>query len=84
MYLYACTYTHTLPCTGQSCNALSRMLVPRSKYQEAVAIAKEFAESCTVGKSDSPAEEDVYMGPLVSGLQYERVTAKGAQRRGDL
>merc|ERR1712110_1277414 len=30
--------------TGQSCNALSRMLVPKSRYSEAVDIAKKVAE----------------------------------------
>jgi betaine-aldehyde dehydrogenase len=58
--------------TGQSCNALSRMLVPKEKYAEAVKIAKEYVEqTATVGKS----EDDKYMGPLVSGLQYDRVTS---------
>merc|ERR1719313_1477183 len=30
---------HVINNSGQSCNALSRMLVPRSKYDEAVGIA---------------------------------------------
>merc|ERR1719454_301487 len=30
--------------TGQSCNALSRMLVPKARYEEAVQIAKDIAE----------------------------------------
>ncbi|CAE7824720.1 ald, partial [Symbiodinium sp. CCMP2456] len=34
--------------SGQSCNALSRMLVPRSRYDEAVGIAKQVAEQTTV------------------------------------
>ena len=57
--------------TGQSCNALSRMLVQKDKYDEAVSIAKEFAESVKPGRS----EDDKGMGPLVSGLQYDRVRA---------
>ena len=35
--------------SGQSCNAPTRMLVPRSRHDEAVAIAKATAESITVG-----------------------------------
>jgi len=56
--------------TGQSCNALSRMLVPKSKYEEAVNIAKSVAEGTTVGRSDDPKAA---IGPLVSQVQWERV-----------
>ena len=49
--------------TGQSCNALSRMLVPRAQYDEAVAIATEVAEKSKPGRSDDP---EAFMGPLVS------------------
>eukprot|EP00933_Yihiella_yeosuensis_P058325 TRINITY_DN5874_c0_g1_i1.p1 TRINITY_DN5874_c0_g1~~TRINITY_DN5874_c0_g1_i1.p1 ORF type:complete len:503 (+),score=124.05 TRINITY_DN5874_c0_g1_i1:116-1624(+) len=58
--------------SGQSCNALSRMLVPRSRYEQAQRIAKEFAESCTPGHSDDP---NAKMGPLVSQTQWDRVQA---------
>merc|ERR1719258_723878 len=40
--------------TGQSCNALSRMLVPRPKYEEAVQIAKTVAEGTKPGRSRRP------------------------------
>jgi len=56
--------------TGQSCNALSRMLVPRSKYDEALSIAKEHMETTKVGRSDDP---DANIGPLVSQVQWDRV-----------
>jgi len=56
--------------SGQSCNALSRMLVPRSRYEEAVAIAKRVAEGTTVGR---PADPKAAIGPLVSQAQWERV-----------
>ncbi len=55
--------------TGQSCNALSRMLVHRRDYDRAVEIAKTYAESQAVGT----AEMDGNMGPLVSAVQHERV-----------
>lgn len=56
--------------TGQSCNALSRMLVPRSKYEEAVSIAKDIMEKTKVGRSN---DADANIGPLVSQVQWDRV-----------
>lgn len=56
--------------SGQSCNALSRMLVPRSKYEEALNIAKDHMENTKVGRSDDP---DASIGPLVSQVQWDRV-----------
>ncbi|MET0389230.1 MAG: aldehyde dehydrogenase family protein [Polyangiales bacterium] len=56
--------------TGQSCNAPSRMLLPQSKYEEAVAIAKAAAESVVVG---DPKAQGVTMGPLSNKNQYEKV-----------
>jgi aldehyde dehydrogenase (NAD+) len=56
--------------TGQSCNAPTRMLVPRSKMAEAVAAAKQAAEATSVG---DPFKEGTSIGPLVSRSQYEKV-----------
>eukprot|EP00746_Dinoflagellata_sp_MGD_P164276 gnl/MRDRNA2_/MRDRNA2_92822_c0_seq1.p1 gnl/MRDRNA2_/MRDRNA2_92822_c0~~gnl/MRDRNA2_/MRDRNA2_92822_c0_seq1.p1 ORF type:complete len:480 (-),score=109.99 gnl/MRDRNA2_/MRDRNA2_92822_c0_seq1:161-1600(-) len=56
--------------TGQSCNALSRMLVPRAKYEEVVGIAKGVAEKVNVGRADDPK---AHIGPLVSQVQWDRV-----------
>jgi aldehyde dehydrogenase (NAD+) len=56
--------------SGQTCCALTRMLVPASKYQQAVEIAKQVAEENVVG---NPLNEDSTMGPLSSKLQQERV-----------
>jgi len=56
--------------SGQSCDALSRMLVPRSKYDEAVQRAKDFAEKLKVGGF---GDEKASMGPLVSEVQWEKV-----------
>jgi aldehyde dehydrogenase (NAD+) len=56
--------------SGQTCIALTRMIVPRSKLAEAEAVAKIGAESITVGNPFDPATQ---MGPLVSALQRDRV-----------
>jgi aldehyde dehydrogenase (NAD+) len=56
--------------SGQTCSALTRMLVPRSKLAEAEAIAKRTAESFTPG---DPFAEGTMLGPLVSDAQRERV-----------
>jgi aldehyde dehydrogenase (NAD+) len=56
--------------TGQSCNAPTRMLVPRSKMTDAAAIAKSEAESAKIG---DPRREDTTIGPLVSKTQFEKV-----------
>mmetsp|Transcript_99031 Transcript_99031/g.288839 ORF Transcript_99031/g.288839 Transcript_99031/m.288839 type:complete len:483 (-) Transcript_99031:47-1495(-) len=56
--------------TGQSCNALSRMLVPKTRYEEAVSIAKQVAEGTIVGR---PSDPKASIGPLVSQTQWEKV-----------
>ncbi|MDX2168558.1 MAG: aldehyde dehydrogenase family protein, partial [Deltaproteobacteria bacterium] len=56
--------------SGQSCNAPTRMLVPRAKHAEALKIAKEAAESTVVG---NPATEGTAIGPVVSKLQYDKI-----------
>ena len=56
--------------SGQTCSAHTRMLVPRERQDEAVRIAKEAAESFTVG---DPREGKAKLGPLVSDVQRERV-----------
>ena len=61
---------HCFNNTGQSCNAPTRMLVERSVYEEAVAIAKEAAEGTSVG---DPSEDGNHIGPLVSQTQYDKV-----------
>ena len=48
------------------------MLVPRSRYDEAVAIAKRTAEKFTVG---DPLSGQFKLGPLVSATQRERVVS---------
>ncbi len=56
--------------SGQVCAALSRLLVPRSKQDEAVAAAKAVAESVVVGGA---FEEGVGMGPVSSKAQFDSV-----------
>jgi aldehyde dehydrogenase (NAD+) len=56
--------------SGQSCNAPTRMLVPRKRLAEAVAFAKTAAEATTVG---DPQADDVQIGPVVSKAQFEKI-----------
>ena len=56
--------------SGQSCNAPSRMLVPRNKHDEAAAIAKATAEKVKVG---DPFAEGTQLGPVVSEVQYNKI-----------
>ena len=56
--------------TGQSCNALTRMLVHRDSYEEAVELAAASAAKYVPG---DPTDEGTRMGPLVSAAQLEKV-----------
>src|SRR5229473_1418988 len=56
--------------TGQSCNAPTRMLVPRSRMAQAAAAAKAAAEAVTVG---NPAADGITIGPLASEAQFDKV-----------
>ena len=58
--------------TGQSCDAPTRLLVERSCYCEALRIAKQTADSITVG---DPTQEGDHIGPLFDKIQYDRVQA---------
>jgi aldehyde dehydrogenase (NAD+) len=58
-----------MPNSGQSCNAPSRMLVPKSRMDEAMTIAREVAEQVNVG---SPTDARA-IGPLASRTQFEKV-----------
>jgi betaine-aldehyde dehydrogenase len=63
--------------SGQTCTALTRMLVPEKLYPEAAKIAAEVAKSFTVG---DPLAETTRLGPLTSQAQLERV--RGYIRKG--
>ncbi|HTR73634.1 MAG TPA: aldehyde dehydrogenase family protein [Solirubrobacterales bacterium] len=56
--------------SGQTCSALTRMLVPRERLAEAEELAAAAAESFTPGDPFDPATR---LGPLVSAIQRERV-----------
>tara|TARA_R110001592_G_scaffold109224_2_gene304746 strand:+ start:1306 stop:2802 length:1497 start_codon:yes stop_codon:yes gene_type:complete len=56
--------------SGQSCNTLSRMLVPQAHYDEAVEIAKKIATSLIVGMTD-----DAFLGPVSSKAHQQRIVS---------
>ena len=60
---------HVMQNSGQSCNAPTRMLVPRAKMDEAIVIAKEAAESTSVGDPNGNAQ----IGPVVNRTQWEKI-----------
>ncbi|ADP81347.1 Aldehyde Dehydrogenase [Pseudofrankia inefficax] len=57
---------------GQACVAQTRVLAPRSRYEEFCAAFAAMASSLAVG---DPALADTYVGPLVSARQRERVAS---------
>ena len=61
---------HVFQNSGQSCNAPTRMLVPKSRMAEVEAIAKRVAATVVVG---DPASAQTAVGPVVSKLQFDRV-----------
>lgn len=56
--------------TGQTCNALTRMIIHESRYDEAVELAKSYAEALVVGDPNDP---DVFVGPMSSAGQKQSV-----------
>ena len=56
--------------TGQSCNAPTRMLVERSRYDQAVEEASETARTTRVALADEPGS---HIGPLVNETQFNKV-----------
>ncbi len=58
--------------TGQSCNAPTRMLVARERYDEAVKTAVEVVNGLAV----APAQEKGrHLGPVVSEVQFDKIQA---------
>jgi aldehyde dehydrogenase (NAD+) len=55
---------------GQGCAIQTRMLLPRSRYEEGVEILKTLMQSVPYG---DPQRPDVMMGPLISEKQRTRV-----------
>jgi len=65
--------------SGQTCSAWTRMVVPRSRYQEALDLAQQAVASLKLG---DPADPATRLGPLISDAQRGRVEgyiAKGKQ-----
>src|SRR5580693_2625873 len=65
--------------SGQTCSAWTRMIVPRSRYQQALELAAQAIGSLKVGDPLDPATR---LGPLISATQRDRVEgyiAKGKQ-----
>ena len=60
---------HVMQNSGQSCNAPTRMLVPAAKMEEAIVIAREAAESTTVGDPNGNAQ----LGPVVNKIQWDKI-----------
>ena len=58
--------------SGQSCNAPTRMFVPRALHGQAVEIARSVAGAATV--ADALAE-GMHMGPVVSEAQWGKIQA---------
>ena len=56
--------------TGQSCDAPSRMLVPRERMDEVAAIAAKVADATGVG---DPREKGTRVGPVVSEVQWNKI-----------
>ena len=61
---------HVMGNSGQSCNAPTRMLVPKSRHDEAITIAKSALEKVKVG---DPHDLNSDLGPLVSKNQFDKV-----------
>ena len=60
---------HMLTNSGQSCNAPTRLLVPRERMEEAKAAARAVAEKTKVGDPKGDAQ----LGPVVSDVQWSKI-----------
>jgi aldehyde dehydrogenase (NAD+) len=58
--------------SGQTCSALTRMIVPRDRLSEVEEMVVAAAEGCVMG---DPMNEDTMLGPVVSAAQRDRVVA---------
>ena len=58
--------------SGQSCNAPTRMLVPRDQQEAAIEIARKVAEQTVVG---DPRAASTTIGPVVSKVQFDKIQA---------
>ncbi len=56
--------------SGQSCDAPTRMLVPRDRHDEALTVAKDAAEKLATG---DPQADGTDLGPVVSKVQFDKI-----------
>ena len=61
---------HCFNNSGQSCNAPTRMLVPRDRMDEVIAIAKATAKTIVTG---DPSAKETTMGPVASEMQFNKI-----------
>ncbi|MFF1263409.1 aldehyde dehydrogenase [Streptomyces sp. NPDC058321] len=61
---------HSLGNNAENCQAHTRILVPRSRYEDVVDAVRTMMESLTVGDPSDPA---TFIGPMVRADQQERV-----------
>lgn len=68
----ACSYAAfaTLPHAGQGCAITTRLLVPRARYDEAVAITAKTMRNLGVG---DPQDPSTICGPVISARQRDRI-----------
>ena len=57
---------------GQTCIAITRLVLPRARMDEAAALAKHYVAEYRLG---DPGNEATTMGPLANARQFERVKA---------
>ncbi|GAC81047.1 Acyl-CoA reductase [Gordonia malaquae] len=67
--------------SGQTCSAWSRLLVPRSRYEDALTIAADAVAAMRVG---DPTDESTDLGPVISAAQRTSIVSAidGALARG--
>ncbi|WP_341267939.1 aldehyde dehydrogenase family protein [Gordonia malaquae] len=67
--------------SGQTCSAWSRLLVPRSRYEDALTIAADAVAAMRVG---DPTDESTDLGPVISAAQRASIVSAidGALTRG--
>ena len=61
---------HCMNNSGQSCNAPTRMLVPESKMDEVIEIAKNTLNKVVLG---NPESDTTTLGPVVSEIQFNKI-----------
>ena len=66
--------------SGQGCTNLTRLLLPRSKYEEGLEVAAEVGPQIKWG---DPRDPETHMGPQISGVQQRRVLQFIEKARGE-